>query len=181
MDYLFRMHSASMAATRDAAASAGWPAGTSDHDKLLAGFYKLGIAPFLGASTPFGVLSQPYDFTWAALTSSEVVSPAFNPQGKTFGEFFESRIGAGNHIVLLWDLYGLHSSGVINIPVMSQSSSVKKVLAAPVDTVTQAGIGHGLEVILNLLISREYPNFGNVLAASSLGKTIGEVLLEATS
>jgi len=172
----------------------GWPDDLSLDNKILARFLDLPIVPtFLGANDDFVLYESRYQTRIKELTGNTSLTKHFMPQGKTFRDFAETRLGTTMEFALFYCLMDIHNSGRANIPSFSGSENFVDVLNSTVTGADMQGLDDAMNLILNPLleiqgnaivqmnppIDKEFPNIASIKDSSAIGKTFADLVSEA--
>lgn len=193
-DYDFRVTVVALQSVRGAVIERkGWPDHLDSSMKHLVNFLDLPIGLFLEQNEDFGAYESRYQTRIRELTGHQSNSKNFSPAGKTFRDFAEHRLGTTIEGALFHAILDLHRNRRASIPSLDKTDSVLELLTLPVTGMDQLGLIEARETILNPLletgpkivqmnpsIDKEFPNMSMIAHHSSVGKTFGDVVSEAT-
>lgn len=167
----------------------------TSEDRVLANFLDQPITPqLLPLGSDFSPFENRYMSKISELTGFPSSNKNFQPDGKTFRDFAEHRLGASIELALFLSLQNFHLSGRALIPSFGSDQQPIDLLQATVNTADFEGLTKVLEVILNPQletgskviamnpsIEQEFPNFIMLKDPSIVGKAFGDVVSEAVS
>ena len=172
----------------------GWPDRLSLDDKVMARFLDIPIVPtFLDETEEFDAYESRYQSRISELTGHSSHSKHFIPQGKTFRDFAEHRLGTTIEFALFSCLMNMHRAGRATIPSFDSSENLIEVLKRKVSQSDSTGMSVAMELIVNPLLEspgnvivqmnppmeREFPNIKMITQPTAVGKTFADLMSDA--
>lgn len=196
MDFDFRVTTTALQALRGHILQLNsWPEELSAEHRIMANFLDLPITPtFLTPGSDFQPFEHRYTSKITELTGHNSYTKNFVPDGKTFRDFAEHRLGVSLETALFVSLMNYNKDGRAVIPSLGNEEDFSKLINAPVTHSDFEGLSKAIDIILNPmletgsfvikmnpLIEQEFPNMSSLRDESIQSKTFGEVIGAAVS
>ncbi len=172
----------------------GWPQHLGPDQRILANFLDLPITPlFLNDDEDFVLYESRYQTRIKELTGHTSLTKHFQPQGKTFRDFAEHRLGTTIEFALFYCLMDIYRSRRAIIPSFDAFESNAEVLNRRITEADAKGLITAMDLIMNPLleivghkivqmnppIEKEFPNLPLLRQPSVVGRTFADVISEA--
>ncbi len=171
----------------------GWPEAVDPENRILARFLDLPITPlFLDEREDFVPYESRYQARIRELTGHPSHSKNFVPQGKTFRDFAEHRLGTTVEGALFHALLDLHHAKRITIPSFNEGDDRMLLLQRDVTPQDFEGLLQASDIIFNPLletsvkivqmnppIHKEFPNLQWLRDSRSIGRRFGDLVSDA--
>lgn len=172
----------------------GWPDHLGLENRILVRFLDLPIVPmFLRENDDFVLYESRYQTRIKELTGHTSLTKHFEPQGKTFRDFAEHRLGTTLEFALFYCLMDIHNAGRAHIPSFNGADNFAEVLKRNITEEDMKGLDDAMNLILNPLleiqgnkivqmnppIDKEFPNIAMIKDSSSIGRTFADIVSDA--